>query len=185
MAALYRQDGDDVTPAHRPELHPEPNRLALLVGAGLGRLHQLPIDEAIDPASLDPYQSLYARIEEKRSEGTIRPSELPEPYCRYEAERLVELAIAAPAGRIELGWAHGSPTTDQFLIAEGEFVGFTSPCRATVTDRHLDLAVAQMSVAASYGQEAVIGFYEAYGLPVDIVQLDRAILLTHLVNDQW
>jgi aminoglycoside phosphotransferase len=51
-----------------------------------------------------------------------------------------------------------------------------------VADRHLDLAIAHLSVGAVLGQEAVFGFYDAYGRDPDLIRLDRAVLVAHVLG---
>lgn len=198
LARLYLDEPGSAIPADRPEAHPEPNLLAPAMGHGLAHLHRLAPGvsdgptraervegEAVYPAgrparSVD--HELMATIRARLDQGLIDPAALPEPYRRYRADRLVELAVDAPVGRVEVCWTHGRPTPAAFLIDNGRFRGFVGPCQAGLGDRHLDLAVAQLTIGRTLGAAAVLGFHEAYQLDVDLVRLDRAMLLALLAG---
>ncbi len=178
--ALYGVSAVGANRADRFELHGEPNRLAAAAGEGLAQLHRLPIEPRLADQAGDGFETALELIEQRLASRLIDPEALPDPYCRYEATRLVELARSAPQGRPDIGWCHRCPTLDQFMVANSAFVGFVGPSRAGVGDRHLDVAILQLDIARLIGAQGVITFHEAYGMGVDIVQLDRCLLLAHL-----
>lgn len=176
--------------ADRPERHAEPGSLARAVGSGLAALHGLPVgvletDAAVPP---DRWATVIERCRQRVAAGLVDTGRLPEPYARYDAERLLEMfegtgngqAGAAPPDPPVL--CHGRPTLDRVLVDGGRFVGFDGFESAVVADRHLDLAVAHRSIAEVLGAEAVVGLYEGYGFDPDLIRLDRAVLASHLLG---
>ena len=108
----------------------------------------------------------------------IDPASLPEPYDRYEADRLVEiwsdgaLPESYESNSVVLA---GSLTIDRMFLTDGELTGLSGDF-GLVGDRHLDLAVVQHSIHRQLGAEAVFGLYEAYGSDPNIVVLDHYVL---------
>ncbi len=190
MTRFYRSTASFSTTAataDQPELHPEPNRLAAAVGHGLRHLHQvqLPADEGHGDVDLAPdggELAIWALIDERRSQNRIDTQRLPEPYARYSADELISLARQAPQGNRDLRWCHTNPQPSQVVVDQGRFVAFVDPCLARIGDRHLDVAIAHLSLQDVFGPEAVMGFYEAYDEDPDLIQLDRAMLLALLAG---
>lgn len=172
-------------PADRPDRHPEPGNLARLIGEGLAALHALPVSLLGVEAEIDPWAPIVERCRRSVDGGLIDAAALPAPYNRYEPERLLEMLVdgGAVAGRPAdvPTLCHGAPSAARFLVDGERFVGFDAIDSALAADRHLDVAVAHLSVANVLGAEAVYGFYEGYGTDPDLASLDRAILARHLL----
>jgi aminoglycoside phosphotransferase len=114
--------------------------------------------------------------------GLVDPAALPRPYDRYRPQRLLELLIEG--GSVEAGppvLCHGRPDLDRCLVDRSHFSGFDGLEWAVVADRHLDLAVAHLGVAAILGAEAVPSLYDGYGADPDLILLDHHILAAHLL----
>ncbi len=175
--------------ADRPDRHPEPGNLARLIGQGLAALHALPValldGDARTGSGGDPWAPIVERCRRSVGAGLVDAATLPAPYDRYQPDRLLEMMIdgGATAGRPSEAptLCHGAPEAARFLIDGDRFVGFDAIEAPLVADRHLDLAVAHLSVADALGAEAVYGFYDGYGTDPDLARLDRAILARHLL----
>ncbi len=159
-------------PADRPDLHGDLPGLPAALGRGTARIHGIPVPP--NATQFDAAAAITARL----AAGMIDPAAMPEPYDRYEADRLVEIWTEATLpdsyASIPVVLA-GSLTIDRMLLADGELSGISGEF-GLVGDRHLDLAVAQHSVHHQLGAEAVFGFYEAYGADPNIVVLDHHVL---------
>lgn len=174
--------------ADRPERHPEPGNLARLVGEGLAALHACPVSllgEAGSGGETDPWAPIVERCRRSVEAGRVDAAALPAPYDRYPPDQLLAMlvdggaAAGRPADRPTL--CHGAPEAARFLIDGERFVGFDAIDDPVAADRHLDLAIAHLSVADALGAEAVYAFYDGYGTDPDLARLDRAILARHLL----
>ena len=194
----------DALPADRPELHPEPGALATAAGQGLRALHDVDIS-SVD-GWVDRADTIESRCRSMVASGRLDPATLPEPYCRYTLAKLLDLAFPAEEAHGGSGGASpdetalaergddlvvalGSPTLARFRVAGDRFDGFdrlaVSASRGgsdgvLLADRHHDLAVAHLDVAAVLGAEAVFALYNGYGIDPSLVALDRAIIAAHL-----
>lgn len=171
--------------ADRPDRHPEPGNLARLIGEGLAALHALPSSLLGPEAEADPWAPIVERCRRSVDDGLVDAATLPAPYDRYQPDLLLEMLVngGAAAGRPSEPpvLCHGAPEAGRFLIDGDHFVGFDAIDSPLVADRHLDLAVAHLSVADALGAEAVYAFYDGYGTDPDLARLDRAILARHLL----
>lgn len=174
--------------ADRPDRHPEPGNLARLVGEGLAALHACPVSllgEAGSPGETDSWAPIVERCRRSVEAGRVDAAALPAPYDRYPPDQLLAMlvdggaAASRPADAPTL--CHGAPEAARFLIDGDRFVGFDAIDDPVAADRHLDLAVAHLSVADALGAEAVYAFYDGYGTDPDLARLDRAILARHLL----
>lgn len=166
-------------PANHHDQHGELPRLSIIMGQGLARLHGIDIRSA--PLATG-WNKLDAVIQGRLEGGLIDPSILGKPYDLYAADRLVELWRSGRPAEEDLVICCGEPTLENLLIADSQLSGFLSAANAVIADRHLDLAVAQQSVHAELGSEAVFSFYEGYGLDANIVKLDHYVLATRLLG---
>ncbi len=169
--------GEDAVPANRPDLHGDLPGLPAALGRGAARIHAVPLPD------VEPFD-IASAINARQSAGLIKPSAMPEPYDRYDTERLVEIWTEAElpstytAEPVVLA---GSLSIDRMLLAGGELAGIAGSF-GLVGDRHLDLAVLQHSVHRELGAEAVFGFYESYGEDPNIVALDHFVLAALLLG---
>lgn len=178
-------------PADRLDQHPEPGALAGIIGTGLAALHALPVELLVaadaDAVVGDAWDPIIERCRRSVEAGLVAPADLPAPYDRYPPERLLEMLIGpATDARADRGAAspvlcHGSPGAERFVTNGDCFVGFDRLETAVVADRHLDLAIAHLSVSELLGAEAVYAFYDAYGRDPDLASLDRAVLAARLL----
>ena len=165
-------DSNEGAPADRPDLHGDLPGLPGAVGRGVAKIHQIQV-----PASSDRFD-VEAAIAARLNAGLIDPGTLPEPYDRYEADRLVEIwteAVLPDSYHSEPVVLAGSLTIDRMFLTAGELTGLSGDF-GMVGDRHLDLAVIQYSIHHQLGAEAVFGLYEAYGADPNIVVLDHYVL---------
>ena len=176
----------DGVPGHQPELHTEPDRLPMALGATLRRLHEL------DPVScpfIRPWSQVVDQLREAIEAGRLDPARLRPPYDRYPPDRLVELLHLGRPATEDLVVTHGSPglsnlfvsTTDTHDTTDGP-IGVGGLHRLGIADRHSDLAVVHYQLSAAYGPEAVIGFYEGYGLTPNLVVLDHYLMIDVLTT---
>ncbi|NNE96499.1 MAG: hypothetical protein HKN24_10770 [Acidimicrobiales bacterium] len=168
-------DIQGAAPADRPDLHGDLPALPGALGRGLAAVH-----DVRPPPSAQPLD-LVACVQERFVRGEIRPDELPDPYRRYSAVRLVELWQDRHAPPDRSVCLVGAATIDRFLIDRGEVAGLVAPF-GLVGDRHLDLAVLHHSIHDTLGPEAVFGFYQAYGSDPDLVRLDHHVLTSLLLG---
>ncbi len=174
--------GRHAQPGHQRQLHAEPDRLPVALGATLRRLHEL------DPASC-PFTPTWGQVVDELDEavesGRLDPARLRPPYDRYQPERLLELVRLGRPASDDLVVTHGSSglsnlfvsTTGSESDSEPVSVGVAGLHRLGVADRHRDLAVVHYQLNEAFGPEAVIGFYEGYGLTPDLVALDHYIFI--------
>ncbi len=181
LAWIYKTLGlsGEGHPANRPDLHGDLPRLAVIMGEALAQLHSIDVEGAPLPTGWDAIRD---SITERLARSAIDPADLGKPYDLYEAERLVELWQESKPSSQDLVVCCGRPTLDDVLIKKSALAGFVNADYAIVADRHLDLAVAQQSIHAELGSEAVFGFYEGYGLDASIVKLDHYILASRLLG---
>ncbi len=111
--------------------------------------------------------------------GALDPTILPDPYRRYEAERLLEIWLEGRPGVEDLVLCHGRPDLDNLLVDPAP-VGWVGVGRLRLADRHADLAVVQYSLHRRFGPDSVFAFYEAYGTEPDLVRLDHYLLASFL-----
>jgi aminoglycoside phosphotransferase len=167
-------------PAHAPELSSEPASVPLALGAGLRRLHQLPVG---DCPFVRSWETIVAEIEAGIDGGRLDARCLPEPYRRYGPERLGELVRASrPPPPPDPVVGHGSPGLSNLFVGTETWSGVIGVHRLGVADRHLDLAVIHRSIAEVLGPQALFGFYEGYGADPDLVRLDHYLLLDLLLT---
>ena len=180
-AELTVVDGTALT-IDPPDRHAEPGRLAEAMGEGLRRLHVRPVPEPRPGGAGWP--GLFAACRHRVESGVVEAAVLPPPYDRHRPDRLLALvADGRPAAEDEV-WCHGRPTARSVWVLDGRFAGFSPPRpgESTIADRHLDLAVAHLSVHEVLGPEAVFAFYDAYGRDADLVRLDHYLLIAHLLG---
>lgn len=174
----------DGVPANSVENLGNPEGMISLIGRSLRELHDTPIDG--DTATLldDGWAWLDAEIAARLEAGAIVPDELPDPYRRYDAERLVALwAEGRPdPSEDDIVVCHGRPTLDRFVVHRGDLVGLVGTDSMCLGDRHLDLAIVHQSLQATIGGEAAFIFYDAYGIAPNVVRLDHYIFADLLVR---
>jgi aminoglycoside phosphotransferase len=166
-------------PAIRPDLHGDLPRLAVIMGEALASLHAVEVADAPLPSG---WNRISECISQRLAANEIDPAHLGKPYDLYAAERLVEIWQESQPPSEDLVVCCGRPTLEDVLIKDSALAGFTDARYAMVADRHLDLAVAQQSIHAELGSEAVFAFYEGYGLDANIVKLDHYILASRLLG---
>lgn len=160
-------------PAHRADHHPDAEVLVRAVGDALRRLHAL-------PAAVCPFDAGWHRLDEEvaanLAAGRIDTSAFDQPFCRYGAERLVELwRQGRPTDDVPVV-VHGDATLPNVLVDGSQLTGFVDVGRLGVGDRHLDLAVAHRSIHRNLGPAAVFAFYDAYGTDPDLARLEHHLL---------
>ncbi len=168
-------EGDETgaVPGDRPDLVGDVGAVAVALAQLLGRLHQLPTNDV-------PFGGDWETVSARVQAGGVDAAGLPEPYCRYDTERLTELWIESRPANDELVVCHGSPELSTMRFIEGRLVGIEPPDRLCLADRHLDLAIAQQSLSKHLGPESVFVFYDAYPVQPDLVRLDHYVLASLL-----
>jgi aminoglycoside phosphotransferase len=173
-------------PVDQPERHPDPGALAGLVGVGLRALHGLSpslADRCPPPSASAAWDGVVERCRRSVAAGRVDASTLPPPYDRYSPERLLELLVEGrPATDEAPVLCHGGPGLDRCLVDGERFAGFDGLEAVVIADRHLDLAVVHLEVAATLGAEAVVGLHEGYGTDPDLVRLEHYVLAVHLLG---
>lgn len=169
----------DGHPANRPDLHGDLPRLGAIMGQALAQLHGLESGGAPFPSGWDWICDCIAG---RLSSGAIDPAALSKPYDLYSAEQLVQMWQATRPPSEDLVVCIGRATLADVLIKDSCLAGFENADYSMIADRHLDLAVAQQSIHAELGSEAVFGFYEGYGMDANIVKLDHYILASRLLG---
>lgn len=166
-------DSSEAVPGDRPDLVGDVGAVAVALAELLGRLHQLPIDDV-------PFGGDWEAVNARVLAAGVDAAGLPEPYCRYDSERLTELWTQSRPASEELVVCHGSPELSTMRFTEGTLVGIDPPNRLCLADRHLDLAIAQQSLSRHLGPESVFVFYDAYPVQPDLVRLDHYVLASLL-----
>lgn len=179
-------------PAHRPENHGDPDDLVVAIGSGLRSLHELPLtvvrgDVAtaggcVARSPAEGWEAVAARCRLMVESGAVERDRLPAPYDRYGPARLLSMLIDGRPETEEPVCCHGFPVAERILVDGGRFAGFERYDTTLVADRHLDLAVAHLSVQHHLGPEAVFRFYDSYGADPDLVRLDHYVLAAHLLG---
>ncbi|MFT7597749.1 MAG: aminoglycoside phosphotransferase [Acidimicrobiales bacterium] len=144
-----------------------------LVAEILLRIHALPIDDA-------PFDRGWEALA-SRLDNEVDGAELPEPYCRYDLATLQRLWRDGRPDTEDLVVCHGSPLLVNMGFGDGRLTTLARVDHPCVADRHLDLAIAHQSIQQHLGPEAVFAFYDAYGIPPDLVRLDHYVLASHLL----
>lgn len=161
-------------PADRFEALGDIQGLVELLGRSLRALHDLDTDGFPFAAG---WEAVRADVERRRDRGDIDPTTLPEPYCRYDADRLVELwSEGRPTASEDLVVCHGAPTMTNFIVDGPNLSGLANVDDLRLADRHLDLAVIHRSLHETLGGESPLIFFDAYGLDPGLVQLDHYVL---------
>jgi aminoglycoside phosphotransferase len=160
----------DGRPAHLGDRHLDPGQVVAAVAAGLRGLHALAVDECPFDAGWD---RLDAEVGESLAAGRIDPAALPEPFCRYPAERLVELWRQGRPPPDDPVVVHGDACLPNLLVDGAAFTAMVDVGRLGVGDRHLDLAILHHSLHRNLGPQAVFGFYDAYGRDPDLARLEH------------
>lgn len=167
----------DGAAAHRVETHGDMQGVPATFARALRRLHETPVAVGAFPFSVG-WDALAAEIE-AAADG-LDPNQLPDPYSRYSAARLIEIWREGRPAQEDLVLCHGDPSLPNLLIDPG-VVGWVDVGRLRMVDRHLDLAVAQYSVHRNFGPDAVFAFFEAYEGDPDLVRIDHYLLANFLL----
>lgn len=168
----------DGEPADQLESLGDIQGLIELVARSLRQVHEL------DPSNFPfatGWDSLRIDIETRHYDGEIDASRLPEPYSRYDGDRLVELwAKGRPTKPEDLVVCHGAPTLSNFFVDGQRLVGLDGVDHLRVADRHLDLAIIHRSLHETLGGESPLIFFDAYGIDPGLVELDHYVLADFL-----
>ncbi len=157
-----------------------PELLATELGRALGRLHQMPTDDCpFESATGSHFDSVVEAVEREEREPASDG-----PYAgRAPADLIAILAdLLASVEESASVFIHAGLSLDRVWFAPDGVMTITGWDQAGLGDRHLDLAAAAASVAASFGPATVGPLYEAYGLDnIDARSLDAHQLLAHLM----
>ncbi len=164
-------------PSHRIDAHGDMQGVPATFARALRALHELPVEVDDVPFGVG-WQAIDDQIEAGVS--ALDPAELPDPYSRYSAERLVEIWRHGRPASEDLVLCHGDPSLPN-LIIDPAVVGWVDVGRLCLADRHLDLAIAQYSIHRNFGPDAVFAFFEAYEIDPDLVRLDHYLLASFLL----
>ncbi len=160
--------------AARPDLHPVPDELPATMGRALRLLHDLSIDDV-------PFSRRWSdrvdHLERGISEGRLVSDQLVAPYDRYDGGQLLELIRRGRPSTEDLVVAHGHPVVANFHLDGRSLASFTGVHQLGLADRHQDLAIVHRNLLDCFGGEAVMGFYEGYGLEPDLLRLDHYLLV--------
>ena len=126
------------------------------------------------------WESLSSEIATAVAEDRVDPQALPDPYRRYESQRLLEFWIEGRPASEDLVLCHGNPRLANFFFDGADFVGAEELDGMRIADRHLDLAIIHHEIHEHLGAEAVFRFYEAYGRDPDLLKLDHYLLASLL-----
>ncbi len=154
--------------AHQPERHGQIGGLAELAGRTLRELHDTPVRK-VNRVGWDI-------VADRVAESDVMTENLPEPFCRYDRDRLLELWRGSRPANEQLVMCHGRPRLENLFVAATEFGGWVEPRQVVIADRHLDLAIAHRSIQDRLGNDAVFLFYEAYGSDPSLVALEHYLL---------
>ncbi|MEZ5227573.1 MAG: phosphotransferase [Acidimicrobiales bacterium] len=163
--------------AHRVDAHGDMQGVPATLARALRQLHDQVVDVDDFPFAAG-WDDLAADV--TASIADLDPSTLPDPYARYDAERLAEIWREGRPGTEDIVLCHGDPSLPNLLIDPG-VVGWVDVGRLRLADRHLDLAVAQYSIHRNFGPDAVFAFFEAYDLDPDLVRIDHYLLANFLL----
>lgn len=167
----------DGVASHRIEAHGDMQGVPATFARALRQLHEAPIDAGAFPFAVG-WDALAGEIE--ASADDLDPSQLPDPYSRYEAARLIEIWQQGRPANDDLVLCHGDPSLPN-LVIDPAVVGWVDVGRLRLADRHLDLAVAQYSIHRNFGPDAVFAFFEAYDFDPDLVRIDHYLLANFLL----
>jgi aminoglycoside phosphotransferase len=167
-------------PGNAADEAPDPGDVSRAIGAGLRRLHELPVADCPFERS---WGTIVAQLQRGVEGDLVDASSLPQPYSRYEAGRLLELVQSGrPSPPDDPVVCHGSPAVTNLFVDGGALSGVVGVHRLGVADRHLDLAIVHRSISDLLGPQALYGFYEGYGQDPDLVRLDHYLLVDLLVS---
>jgi len=173
-----------------------PDAVGQALGRALSDLHRIPVGEC---PFIHSTKEVLAELAVMAS--TVGPDrKMPDPYDRYNAAQLVELAtrqldLVADGDPVVL---HGNLTAAAVRIPVaaagvadvGVKSGGAVPSvelghldQLGVGDRHLDLAAVHRFLPEVAGAEALFAFYDAYGTDPNLVALDGFILLGTLRDE--
>ena len=155
--------------SHQPERHGQIGGLAEIAGRTLRDLHDTAVG---DRTGTSGWEAIADRVAKSDTEAET----LPEPFCRYGRDRLIELWSEGRPAAEDLVMCHGRPRLENLFVAATAFTGWVEPRYAVVADRHLDLAIAHRSIQDRLGNDAVFRFYEAYGSDPSLVALEHYLL---------
>ncbi len=164
-------------PSHRIDSHGDMQGVPATLARALRALHDVPVDPTDFPFAIG-WQAIADEVEANIE--ALDPSELPDPYSRYGAERLVEIWQGGRPPVEDLVLSHGDPSLPN-LIIDPAVVGWVDLGRLRLADRHLDLAIAHYSIHRNFGPDAVFAFFEAYEIDPDLVRLDHYLLANFLL----
>lgn len=166
-------DVEGSVPGDRPDLVGDVGAVASALAQLLGRLHQLPTEGV-------PFGGDWETVQSRVLGADVDAAELPEPYRRYESDRLRQIWTEGRPETDDLVICHGSPALAAMRFNQGTLVDMETPSRLGLADRHLDLAIAQQSLSQHLGPESVFVFYDVYPVQPDLVRLDHYVLATLL-----
>lgn len=167
----------DGVAAHRIEAHGDMQGVPATLARALRDLHESPVETDTFPFGIG-WAALAADIEQVSDD--LDSTRLPDPYCRYEARRLVEIWQQGRPDGEDLVLCHGDPSVPN-LVINPAVVGWVDVGRLCLADRHLDLAIAQYSIHRNFGPDAVFAFFEAYDFDPDLVRIDHYLLANFLL----
>ncbi|MBD7985945.1 aminoglycoside 3'-phosphotransferase [Sporosarcina sp. Sa2YVA2] len=157
---LLATEVDGVNAAVPSHLSNLPSVLGSL-GAGLKRIHRVPIDNC-------PFDQ---RLDRKLAEARRRVDQNLVDEDHFDAERIGKTAVelfglllSQKPHQEELVFAHGDFCLPNVLIANDEVSGFIDWGRAGIADKYQDLALAIRSITSKFGKEFVPFFLTGYGL---------------------
>lgn len=129
-----------------PGLVAEPEALALALGAGLRRFHEIPTDDC-------PFDVTNDRV-------------LAWARSRLSPEEVAELVVLKPQNE-DLVVTHGDACLPNFLLEDGRVTGYVDVGAMGVADRWRDIAVCLWSLGRNLGRGWDEAFLSAYGVEPD------------------
>jgi aminoglycoside phosphotransferase len=131
------------------------------IGAGLARLHALPVAEC--PFDEMPRTRL-ARAREAIDRNEVDAGAFDGRNAGVTPAVLYRRLAGAVPAREDVVVVHGDATLENMLIGPDGELGFIDCGHAGRSDRYLDLAIVEEQLRTAFGSEAAKGFIAAYGI---------------------